>query len=47
MTDIVHYKLPLWFLGDIANTIMVKAQLNKIFDFRVTAVEEKFGRFSN
>ena len=46
MTDIVHYKLPLWFLGDIANTIMVKAQLQKIFGFRVTAVEEKFGKFS-
>lgn len=46
MTDIVHYKLPLWFLGDIANTIMVKAQLKKIFGFRVTAVEEKFGKFS-
>ena len=45
MTDIVHYKLPLWFLGDIANTIMVKAQLNKIFEFRVKAVEERVGKF--
>ncbi len=46
MTDIVHYKLPLWLLGDIANTIMVKAQLQKIFGFRVTAVEEKFGKWN-
>ena len=46
MTDIVHYKLPFWFLGDIANTIMVKAQLNKIFGFRVKAVEEKFGKWN-
>ena len=46
MTDIVHYKLPLWLLGDIANTIMVKAQLQKIFGFRITAVEEKFGKWN-
>ena len=24
MTDIVHYKIPFWFLGDIANTLFVK-----------------------
>ena len=24
MTDIVHYKLPLWFLGDIAHSLFVK-----------------------
>ncbi len=46
MTDIVHYKLPLWFLGDIANTIMVKAQLRKIFSFRFDVVEKKFGKFT-
>ena len=45
MTDIVHYKLPLWFLGDIANVIMVKNQLKKIFDFRINAVEESFGKY--
>ena len=27
MTDIVHYKLPFGFLGDIANTLFVKKQL--------------------
>lgn len=40
MTDIVHYKLPFWFLGDIANSLFVKAQLNGIFDYRVKKVEE-------
>jgi ligand-binding SRPBCC domain-containing protein len=45
MTDIVHYKLPLWILGDIANTIMVKAQLKGIFNFRYKAVDEKFGKW--
>ncbi len=45
MTDIVHYKLPLWILGDIANVIMVKKQLKGIFDYRFEAVEKRFGRF--
>lgn len=45
MTDIVHYKLPLWFLGDIANTIMVKSQLRNIFNYRYKAVEDRFGSF--
>ncbi len=47
MTDIVHYKVPCWFLGDIANFIMVKSQLNKIFQYRFKAVEEKFGKFAD
>jgi ligand-binding SRPBCC domain-containing protein len=42
MTDIVHYKLPFWFLGDIANSIFVKKQLNDIFDYRFKAVEKIF-----
>ncbi len=45
MTDIVHYKVPLWFLGDIANVILVKGQLNKIFNHRFAAVEARFGKF--
>ncbi len=43
MTDIVHYKLPLWFLGDIANTLLVKKQLQGIFDYRFKVVERMFG----
>lgn len=43
MTDIIHYKLPLWFIGDIGNAILVKHQLKKIFDFRFKKVEELFG----
>ena len=46
MTDIVHYKLPLWFLGDIANTIMVKNQLAHIFNYRFAAVEKRFGKWT-
>ena len=42
MTDIVHYKMPFWFLGDIANSVFVKKQLNDIFDYRFKAVEKIF-----
>ncbi len=44
MIDIVHYKLPLWLLGDIANTLFVEKQLSGIFDYRFKKVEELFGR---
>lgn len=44
MTDIVHYKIPFWFIGDIAHAIFVKKQLQQIFDFRYKKVEELFGR---
>lgn len=43
MTDIIHYRLPLWFLGDIANSLFVKKQLQQIFDYRFKRVEEVFG----
>jgi ligand-binding SRPBCC domain-containing protein len=43
MTDIVHYKIPFWFLGDIANSLFVKKQLAEIFDFRFKKAETVFG----
>ena len=43
MIDIVHYKLPLWFLGDVANVLFVRKQLRGIFDFRYKKAEELFG----
>lgn len=46
MTDIIHYKNPLWFLGDIANVLFIKKQLRDIFDFRYKKVEELFGKWS-
>jgi ligand-binding SRPBCC domain-containing protein len=44
MTDIVHYKVPLGILGDIANAIFVKHQLKQIFDFRYQKLEQVFGK---
>lgn len=46
MTDIVHYKNPLGFLGRIANALFVKNKLKTIFDFRYQKVEELFGKWS-
>lgn len=45
MTDIVHYKVPFWFLGDIANVILVKSELRKIFDYRFKKAEEVLGKW--
>lgn len=42
MTDIVHYKIPFWFLGDIANSFFVKNKLKNIFDYRYKKIEEIF-----
>ncbi len=43
MTDIVHYKLPLWFFGDIANSLFVAAKLKAIFEYRFKKVVELYG----
>ncbi len=42
-TDLVHYALPLDPLGRIANELVVKKQLNEIFDFRSKYLESRFG----
>lgn len=42
MTDLVHYKLPFWFVGDWANTLLVEKQLKEIFAYRKVAVEKRF-----
>lgn len=47
MTDIVHYKNPMWFLGKIANQLFVKNKLSEIFDFRYKKTEDLFGKWSN
>lgn len=44
MTDLVHYRAPLGFLGDIANALFIKQQLKGIFDYRWNMLEERFGK---
>ena len=42
MTDLVHYALPLGFIGRIMNTLIVKNKLKTIFDYRKEKVDELF-----
>jgi len=42
MTDVVHYALPLGFVGRIMNTLVVKNKLKQIFNYRVVAVDKIF-----
>jgi hypothetical protein len=43
MTDLIHYKAPMGFLGDIAVALFIKKQLEGIFEFRKKKVVELFG----
>lgn len=43
MTDIVHYRIPYGFIGNIANKLFVQKQLRTIFSYRFQKVEEIFG----
>ena len=42
MTGVVHYGLPLGFLGRIMNTLVVKGKLNEIFAHREKMVDKLF-----
>ncbi len=42
MTDLVHYALPLGFIGRVMNYLVVKNKLKAIFDYRKVKVDEIF-----
>ncbi|MDB5203089.1 MAG: hypothetical protein JWQ27_2498 [Ferruginibacter sp.] len=44
MTDIVHYKVPFWIFGDMANKLFVEKELQGIFDYRYAAVTKLWQR---
>ena len=44
MTDIVTYIPPFGFLGNIANSLFIKKQLNNIFDHRYKIMDKKFNQ---
>ena len=46
MVDIVHYRIPFGPIGDVANSLFVRAKLKKIFDYRYEAVASLFGTWS-
>ena len=43
MTDLVHYRLPFSFLGDVAHSAIVKKKLTDIFTYRYFKINELFG----
>jgi ligand-binding SRPBCC domain-containing protein len=43
MTDIVHYRISLGVLGNMANRFFVERQLREIFEFRFRKIEDVFG----
>ncbi|MEI6679994.1 MAG: SRPBCC family protein [Mariniphaga sp.] len=45
MTDIIDYQPPFGFLGSIANWLIIKKQLDEIFNYRTMKLEEHFGKF--
>lgn len=40
MSDIVHYRVPLGWLGDLANALFVHRQLEGLFSYRTSAVDQ-------
>jgi ligand-binding SRPBCC domain-containing protein len=42
MTDVVRYQLPLGLLGSLAHALVVRRQLERIFDYRAVAVSRIF-----
>ncbi|GLU44969.1 SRPBCC family protein [Allomuricauda sp. NBRC 101325] len=47
MEDIIDYKLPFGILGRLVHPIMVKKQLQKIFEFREAKLIELFGKVNH
>ncbi len=43
MTDLVQYAMPYGFIGSLANNLLVKDQLKRIFDYREEAISKLFG----
>lgn len=45
MTDMVLYKNPSGWLGELANVLFIKKKLRNIFEFRFRKMEEIFGKW--
>lgn len=43
--DLVHYRLPLGFIGDLFHPLIVKPKLEGIFNYRYKKLEELFGKY--
>lgn len=47
MDDIIHYKIPFGFIGEILNKVYVQNKLNKIFKYRENKLNEIFGNYTD
>ncbi len=47
MTEVVHYILPFWKIGDLVNAAIVRNRLEYIFDFRREYLEKRFGVYAH
>ena len=45
MEDIVNYKLPLGFLGQLVHPFLVQPKLDEIFEYRRKKLIELYGEF--
>lgn len=45
MEDLIHYKLPFGFLGNLAHPLLVKNKLEEIFEYRKHKLHELFGSY--
>ena len=45
MEDIIDYKVPLGFLGQLVHPILVKPKLTEIFNYRKQKLEALFGSY--
>ncbi len=47
MEDLLHYKLPMGKLGQLAHPFLVKPKLKEIFDYRFKKLNDLFGEYKN
>lgn len=47
MEDIIDYKLPFGFLGQLVHPFLVKPKLEEIFEYRKKKLEELFGKYED
>ena len=45
MEDIIDYKIPFGWLGQLVHPILVKPKLEEIFNYRTLKLEELFGKY--
>ena len=45
MEDIIDYKIPMGWLGQLIHPILVKPKLEEIFNYRTLKLEELFGKY--